>query len=78
FKMKKMILAIIVVALLLTTVMGSTAFAASPNGKGSVQVPLYPCGPGNSNDVLTGSPSHGKVIINTPHGNVILNITGIV
>jgi len=75
--MKKLIFAV-VVALLLTTIVGSGVVAAPGTGKGAVQTPLYPCGPGQSDEVLTDSPAQGKVIINTPDGNVTLNITGIV
>jgi hypothetical protein len=75
--MKKLILALLV-AVLLTTLVSSAAFAAPPVGKGAQQVALYPCGPGNSDDVLTGSPAQGKVILNAPDGNVTLIINGIV
>ena len=72
--MRKVLLAI-GLALLMTAMVVSPAMAA---GKGAIQASLYPCGPGQSNDVLTNQPAQGKVIINTPNGNVTLNFTGIV
>jgi hypothetical protein len=76
-KMKKLLF-VIVAVLALTTLIGSTVSAAPKTGTGNMQVPFYPCGPGQSNDVLTNEPAQGKVILNTPDGHVTLNITGIV
>jgi hypothetical protein len=71
----KRLIPIIFVALLAVTMLSVTVSAAPPVGKGAQIVPLYPCGPGQSDQVLTTQPAQGKVIINTPNRDVSFNFT---
>lgn len=71
--MKKLIFALLT-AVLLTTLVGGAVFAAPPVGKGAVQANLYPCGVGESDEVLVNSPAQGKVILNSPDGDVTMII----
>ena len=67
--MKKQAIAV-VLSVVLSIIVGGVALAAAQ------RAPLYPVEEGNSDNVLTGQPSQGRVIINDPMGDVALVIQG--
>lgn len=67
---------VIVACLILTALLAAPVIAA-PKAK-AVQTPLFPVSGGSSDNVLDTQPSQGKVIVNTPNGNVTLIFNGIV
>jgi hypothetical protein len=55
-------------------VMATPVLAAAKAG--ALQIPFYPISGGSSDNVLTEEPTQGKVMINTPDGNVTLILSG--
>lgn len=70
----KKILVIILLCLVLVGTMATPVLAAAKAG--AIQVAFYPVSGGSSDNVMTEQPAQGKVMINTPDGNVTLVFNG--
>ena len=71
--MKKLIVSALL-CLLLACIIATPVLAAAKTG--AIQVPFYPVSGGSSDNVLTNQPAQGKVMINTPDGNITLILNG--